>query len=444
MKRYSRLFLVAVMAALMLALTVSVHAQDKVEIKYVLWDSNQQPSYTQCAENFMKANPNISVKIEQLGWDDYWSGLQTGFASNDAPDVFTNHLAKYPQFAKQDLLVDLQPLMDRDKVTTDIYIKGLADLWARDGKRFGLPKDWDTIAIAYNKDMLKAAGVDPKVMETWTWNPKDGGDFGKVIAQLSIDEAGNNGTSDKFDKTKVKQYGFIRSGSGGFSGQTEWSWLAVPNGWQFTNGTWGDKYFYDDPKFIETIQWFADLGLVKGFAPAYDEVKNLGATTLFTSGKGAMTSMGSWQIGDFLKDNKVNVGFGLLPIGPEGRKSMFNGLADSIWIGSKHVEESWQWVKFAASKECEDIVGEAGVVFPAIQSGVEKSLKVRADKGVDVSAFTTEALDPKGTFLFPITDHGAEIASIMGPTMDSIILGEKTAADALTEANKEVNALFAQ
>ena len=37
------------------------------------------------------------------------------------------------------------------------YAKGLADLWvAQDGKRYGLPKDWDTIAIFYNKKMLAA------------------------------------------------------------------------------------------------------------------------------------------------------------------------------------------------------------------------------------------------------------------------------------------------
>ena len=31
---------------------------------------------------------------------------------------------------------------------------------------------------------------------------------------------------------------------------------------------------------------------------------------------------------------------------PNGRKSMFNGLADSIWVGSKHQDEAWKWVKF--------------------------------------------------------------------------------------------------
>ena len=42
--------------------------------------------------------PNITVKITQYGWDDYWTKLTTGFVAGTAPDVFTDHLSKYPEF----------------------------------------------------------------------------------------------------------------------------------------------------------------------------------------------------------------------------------------------------------------------------------------------------------------------------------------------------------
>src|SRR5205085_5248821 len=47
-----------------------------VTIRYQVWDANQQPAYQACADEFHKQNPNITVKIEQLGWSDSWSGLQ--------------------------------------------------------------------------------------------------------------------------------------------------------------------------------------------------------------------------------------------------------------------------------------------------------------------------------------------------------------------------------
>ncbi len=63
---------------------------------------------------------------------------------------------------------------------------------------------------------------------------------------------------------------------------------------------------------------------------------------------------------------------------------------------------------------------------------------------MDVTAFTDLALDPNGTFLFPITDHGAEISNIMNPVMESIMLGQAypDIATALKNANEQVNALF--
>jgi multiple sugar transport system substrate-binding protein len=147
-------------------------------INYWLWDANQQPAYQACADAFATANPGLKVKITQRGWDDYWSTLTTGFVSHTAPDVFTNHLSKYPEFAKQKQLLSLDDAVTKDKINLDSFVPGLADLWVgQDGKRYGLPKDWDTVALFYNKKLAKAAGVTEDEMNNLTWNPQDGGTF---------------------------------------------------------------------------------------------------------------------------------------------------------------------------------------------------------------------------------------------------------------------------
>ena len=71
------------------------------EVTYWLWDSNQQPVYQKVADAFHAANPNITVKITQYSWDDYWTNVTNGFVAGTAPDVFTNHLSKYPEFVTQ-------------------------------------------------------------------------------------------------------------------------------------------------------------------------------------------------------------------------------------------------------------------------------------------------------------------------------------------------------
>ena len=82
-------------------------------IEYWLWDSGQQPGYQKCADAFQQQNPGLRIHISQYGWDDYWSKLTAGFIADTAPDVFTDHLAKYAQF------VDLEVLRPLDDLRRD-------------------------------------------------------------------------------------------------------------------------------------------------------------------------------------------------------------------------------------------------------------------------------------------------------------------------------------
>lgn len=432
--------IVTLSAALIVA--VSSQAQAASTIQYWLWDSNQQPAYQSCATAFTKANPDITIKITQKGWDDYWTGITTGFVSGTAPDVFTNHLAYYPQFAANNQLVDLTPLIAKDKVPTNIYYPGLKDLWGRDGKQFGLPKDWDTVAIFYNKDLVAKAGIKPADLAKLTWNPKDGGSWQKTIAKLTLDKAGNNGLSAKFDKKNVKQYGYETGFGAGFNGQTEWAFYTATTGWKYNDGLYAKKYYYDDKRFTDTIQWLADLNLKHGLIPGFQDVQN-SSDALFRAGKVAMLTTGSWMIGDLTTKLPFKVGIAPLPVGPNGKRmSMFNGLADSIWVGSKQQDAAWKWVKFLASPSCQMIVGKAGAVFPAIPAAAAASQATAKARGVDVSPFLNQAKAPGGTFYFPITDHIAEVNDIMKSAMQSVYLGKTTAAVALKDANAKVNALF--
>jgi multiple sugar transport system substrate-binding protein len=418
---------------------ISAHAA--TEINYWLWDVLQLPAYQAAAAAFEKANPDIKVKITQTSWGDYWTTLSTGFVSGTAPDVFTDHLSRYPEFVENDLLVDIAPLIKRDKVPTDVYLGGLYELWGKGGKQYGLPKDWDTIALIYNKAMLEKAGVDPKGLNDLTWNPKDGGSFGQLIAKLSVDEAGNNGLSPNFNPKKVKQYGLLIDGAPDGFGQVEWSHFAVSDGFKFHDGPWAKGFHYDDPKLAETLQWIADT-MKKGFIVPAKDARQLGANSFFAAGKGAMALTGSWMINWYVDNAKFDKGFAPLPKGPDGRKSMFNGLADSIWVGSKHKEEAWKWVKFLGSEEGQTIIAGYGVVFPAVHSAAEKAEQVMSKKGLDVSPFLQEATAPNGTFLFPIADHAADVLRITKIGLDSILLNGADAASTMKKANTEVNALF--
>ncbi len=413
-------------------------------VNYFLWDNNQKPVYQQCADAFHAANPNITVKISQYSWDDYWQNLTTGFVAGTAPDVFANHLSKYPEFVTQGQLVPLDATFAKDGVKTDIYQKGLADLWVgQDGKRYGLPKDFDTVAIFYNKALVKAAGYADSDLQQLSWNPTDGGTYEKVIAHLTVDKNGVRGDQAGFDKDHVKVYGLGLDGVPDGYGQTQWSMYTGSMGWTHTDkNPWGSHYNYDQPAFQNTMTWMRSL-IEKGYMPTLESVTGQNSGDIFGGGKYAMITNGSWMINQMFSYKGVSVGLAPTPLGPDGkRSSMYNGLADSIWTGSQNKPAAAKWVEFLGSAACQDIVGKSGVVFPAIPSGTDLAGAAFKAKGIDVdSSFLVHVKDGT-TFLFPITDHASEIGNIMTPAIGAVLTG-KSPASSLTDANNQVNQLLA-
>ncbi len=418
-------------------------AGDGATIEYWLWDANQQPFYEECATAFTDET-GINIEISQFGWGDYWTNLTTSFASDTAPDVFTNHLARYPEQVESGVLLPLNDFIDGSDVDTEQYFAGLAELWVvHEGDRFGLPKDFDTVALVLNTDALEEAGLSTEDAANLDWNPDDGGSFGEFIAQLSVDGNCNTGTSPDFDPSNVTQYGFGIEGPFGAFGQTTFSGFAVSNGYQALNeNPFGDQANFDSPELHATIQWFAD-NIEAGFITPIEDVESLGGTTLFQNGTAATMTNGSWMINTLTGDEtEAPVEFAPLPEGPTGEsRSMFNGLADSITQSAEDPEAAWQWVEYLASTACQDVIGEAAVVFPAIPSSAEIAQNAHESNGVDVSAFTSY-VENDTTFLFPITDSASQIEDIVGPVMQQILRGEVSAADGLGGVADQVNSIL--
>ncbi|ADI07235.1 extracellular solute-binding protein [Streptomyces bingchenggensis BCW-1] len=414
-------------------------------VTYWLWDSSQLPAYQACAEGFEKQNPGLHVKITQMGWGDYWTKLTASFIAGTQPDVFTDHIQKFGQFADLDVL---QPLDDLGINESD-YQSGLASSWVgQDGHRYGSPKDWDTVALFYNKKMAHAAGLTAEELNSLSWNPKDGGTFEKAIAHLTIDKYGKRGDEPGFDKHHVKVYGLATGGAGDSDGQTQWSNFTASAGWTYTDKKrWGTKYQYDSKTFQSVITWY--FGLVKkGYlAPftAYSEGANP-PNAQMGSGRAATAFDGAWMIStyDGLKGVKVSTAF--TPVGPTGKRAtMMNGLADSITKNARNKRGAKKWVKYLASNECQKTVGTYGIVFPATPEGTNAAVAAYKKKGIDVTAFTRPVADKKDftTFSFPITDYAADVYALMHPAMQDVYANDAPVSG-LGKTNDQINFILGQ
>lgn len=440
---WRRLTVGATLAALALTGCAAPSGDDSLTLDYWLWDANQLPAYQRCIDAFEDANPDLNVRISQYGYDNYWTKLTAAFVAGAGPDVFTDHLTRYPEYVRRDLLHDLDSLPATADIGAEEFQEGLADLWVgKDGKRYGMPKDFDTVALFYNTEMVKDAGLDPEDLSDLDWNPDDGGSLEKVLARLTVDANGVRGDEKGFDPDNVKVYGLASNGSGGPEGQTAWAWLAGATGWKFTNAdVWGDRYNYDDPRLQKSLKWL--FGLVeKGYLPPYKEVgSEPNPQQVLGSGGAAISANGSWMVNTYNDLKGIDLGIAPLPSGPVGHPvSMYNGLADSISAQTEHPDESARLVAFLGSDRCQTIVGDAGVVFPARPKGTDAAVKAFGKKGIDVSPFT-DLVDRRQTVYFPVTDNFGSIESLMKPVMDDIYIGSRE-VETLTQINDRVNAML--
>jgi len=433
----------------LLALAASVlagatAAQTPVVVRHMLWDSAQKPAYQQCANRFERSHPGVRIRIVQQGWDDYWGTLSTGFVADTAPDVFTAHLTKFAEQVENGVLLDLQPLITRDGVKLDHLDAGLLRNWQRERagrtEQYALPADWDTVALVVNLDVAQRAGVSLAELQNLSWNPRDGGSLGQVAARMTFDKQGRNALSPGFDKRQVQVFGYQVPGSGGMFGQSEWSFLAVSNGFKYQPTPWQGPLRYDDPALVDTLAWLASLS-GRGISASPESRGKLGAEALFATGRAAIVPTGSWMLSYFARNARFPFAFVPTPIGPSGqRATMRNGLAHTIWRGTRHPEQAWAWLQHLASTDCQTTVAQAGVVYPAARGTADLAAQVQRKLGVDPSAFL-DMVKAGTTFAPPIIDHSAQINDLIDEGIEQVLLGAP-AGPAMRAANAKANAVL--
>jgi multiple sugar transport system substrate-binding protein len=415
-------------------------AQPVITLRHTLWDAAQRPGYQQCARDFERAQPHIRIKFQQLGWDDYWQSLSTGFVAETAPDVFTNHITKFAEQAANGVLLDLAPYLRRAPLAADHFEPGLLQNWQRGAAQYALPADWDTVALVVNLAMLRRAGLDEATLKTLHWNPQNGGSFGQLAAQLTRDANGRNALHPAFDKTRVAVYGYQNPGSGGLFGQTEWSHFALSNGFRYQAAPWRGPLLFDDTRLHATLDWLAGLA-PRGISASPQAMGKLGADAMFISQRAAMVPAGAWMVGYFTRNARFAHAFVPLPVGPSGqRATLLNGLGHSIWRGSRQPEAAWAWVRHLGSAECQRLVAAQGVVYPAVRGLSTLAAAVQRRAGAEPQAFLdmAQAL----TVAPPVIDRSAQVSDVIGQAIDTVLLGQSRAAPALGAANLQANRLL--
>jgi multiple sugar transport system substrate-binding protein len=323
-----------------------------VTLSYSIWDAKQEPTMRKIADEFTKAHPEIKIDIQVTpsANNAYWTKIQTGATAGNAPDVFWMTGPNIQLYAGNGQLLPLSDQIKADKVDTTKYPDGLNALYSLGGKQYGIPKDFDTVALWYNKKLFDAAGVKYPD-DSWTWET-----FTDAAKKLTDPAKGVFGVA-AFLTGQENTYNTILQAGGSVISED------------------GKKSGYADPATVEGLKIWTDL-LKAGASPTQAAMTETYPTTMFTSGKLAMYWGGSWNASEFGTNpaTKDSVDVAVLPKGKQ-RATVIHGLANVVYAKTKHPKQAWEFVKFLGSEQAAKIQAETGTVIPAYEGTQETWVK---------------------------------------------------------------------
>ena len=82
---------------------------------------------------FEKMNPKIKVKIETIGYNDYFTVMQTRIAGGNAPDAFELNYENFATYAKKGTLLPLDDLIVKNQFDTSVINKNALDAFKAKG-----------------------------------------------------------------------------------------------------------------------------------------------------------------------------------------------------------------------------------------------------------------------------------------------------------------------
>ncbi len=360
------------LSAALLATAAPFAAQAQTAITYLMWGSPQEAAAWQVVVGGFEAlHPDIKVTVEVADWDSYWEKLRVQMAGGTPPDVFAMDAPLYRDWQSRDVLLNLTPYLDADPALLDGVFPITMQAYETPDGTFGLPRDFQTIVLYYNKDMFDAAGL-AYPNDTWTYD-----DFRANAAKLTLDKDGD-GTTD--------QWGFW---DGGYDLEPFWGSLVWSHGGEIVDLAAG-KTLIDSPQAQAGFQVLADMWLTDKSMPTEQQLAQYGWDG-FLSGVSAMGVSGHWSVPEY-SAAAFKWDIAPMPIGPAGRATGVNSAGFVIAKGSKNPDAAWEFVKYAFSDAGQSELAKIGLAIPVRKSVAESAAYLDQPTKIDHSLYV-KALD---------------------------------------------------
>ena len=350
-------------------------------LQVAIWDNNQLDGLQQIADEWSEKS-GVKVNIDVITWNEYWTLLEAGASGGTLPDVFWMHINEAQKYMEAEILLDLNDYIEADDaIDLENYYEGIVEIYNCDGKQYALPKDHDTIALIYNKEIFDKYGVDYPTNE-WNWD-----DYS--AAAQAISEAG-------------KEDGVYGTAMNTNDGQDGWYNFIYDFGGKLITE---DKTAsgMDDENTIKAMTYLAE-----NLFPAMPDQDLMAVTdpdVMFLSGIIGMMLQGSWMVNTFYSAEFAdNYAWAEIPYYDangngscdEGERcSLYNGLGWAAAANTKDPQAAYDLISAFCCEEGQLKQSELGVTMAAYKGASDAF--VNAFEGMDISPFLT--VEEEGTLI---------------------------------------------
>lgn len=374
------------------------------------WQSNpnEKQRLDYLLRKFEKTHPTIQVKYETIN-SEYMDVIKTRLIGDVAPDVF------YLDGFEAPLLMQYQVLEPLDRYITPEF--NLADFepsllnaFRYKNQLYGLPKDFSTLALIYNKQALAAAGI--------THPPKTWAAFTVAARKLTVDRNGDG---------KIDQYGFgiapelarqtfmIKAFGGQLVDQDGFATFAAPNSLR------GLELIVNQYRRDRTAAQPTDVGATWG-------------SEMLGQGKAAMVIEGPWSI-PYFKETFPALEFGTAEVPTINGKpgTMAYTVAYVMNRKTRHKEAAWKLIAYLTGKEGMKAWADQGLALPARRSVLGE---LGYDKNTLYAPFVAGA---RYATIWQAGKHLPTIRMNFNNQFISALLGEQPLSDAMQRAQDTAN-----
>lgn len=326
------------------------NSSEPVELQLAIEATGDIPQeFQKQIDRFNESNENISVKIRTFsGGDSYNQALMGQVAGGVAPDIFLlDGGQRTKTFAEANAILSLDELISKSDLDLNNFQQALVNAFIVDGKLYAIPKDYNTTALFYHKDLLEEKGVEPPT--TWA----------------ELEEAAKKLTTED-------QYGF------GMNPQINYFLPFVESaGAKIVNENGIDKEALKSQQHQDALQFMVDMFTKDKSAVSPQMVGAGWDGEMFANKKVAMLYAGSWVPGVLKED--ASVGAVPLPV-KDSEASMLYTAGWVISSKSENPEVAMKLITFLSSDE-ELVKGnQAGLIgLPPTKTSMDKLMEVKKD-----------------------------------------------------------------